>query len=58
MSAEQCQGPRRNDRLKHQKDFLGIGNFYRYRLQILANLSWSAANGGLRDGGLSKSEEI
>ena len=39
MSAEQCQGSRRNDRLKNQKDFMGIGNFYRYRLQILANLS-------------------
>ena len=40
MSAEQCQGSRRNDRLQNQKkDFWGIGNFYRYRLQILANLS-------------------
>ena len=39
MSAEQCQGSCRNDRLKNQKDFGGIGNFYRYRLQILANLS-------------------
>ena len=39
MSAEQCQGSRRNDRLEKQKDFLGIGNFYRCRLQILANLS-------------------
>ena len=50
MSAEQCQGSRRNDRLKNQKDFLGIGNFYRYRLQILANLSgkhfgWNGAFG-------------
>ena len=39
MSAEQCQVSHRNDRLKNQKDFWGIGNFYRYRLQILANLS-------------------
>ena len=26
--------------------------------QILGNTFWSAANGGLRDGGLSKSEDI
>ena len=39
MSAEQCQVSRQNDRLTNQKFFWGIGNFYRYRLQILANLS-------------------
>ena len=39
MSAEQCQVSRRNDRLKNQKNFGGIGDFYHCRLQILVNLS-------------------
>ena len=39
MSAEQCQGSCRNDQLKNQRELLGIGTLYRYRLQILANLS-------------------
>ena len=39
MSAEQCQGSCRNDRLKVKRILWGIGNFYRCRLQILVNLS-------------------
>ena len=53
MSAEQCQVSRRNDRLENQKDLGGIGNFYRCRLQILANLSGRSevSKRGWRKGG-------
>ena len=43
------QVSRRNDQLKDQRDFSGLGSFYRWRLQILGNLSGKKFGPGMSD---------